>query len=230
MDFITSMSTKTEIPARQFARWAGIASSKFQRWRKRYGKVNEHNGKSRRDHQLLPWEVRAILRFHEQHPLEGYRRLAFMMLDHELVAVSPSTVYRVLKAAGVMDRWNRKPSKKGKGFKQPKAPHRHWHIDFSHLNIAGTFYYLCAILDGYSRLVVHWEIRESMTEKDIEIIMQRAKEMFPDARPRIISDNVLPGQVKSNSTRTSPVPHVEVQPATRGKRETAAASACKGIP
>ena len=28
-----------------------------------------------------------------------------------------------------------------------------------------------------------------MTETDVEIILQRAKEKFPDARPRIISDN-----------------------------------------
>ena len=33
------------------------------------------------------------------HPDEGYRRLAYMMLDDEVVAVSPSSVYRVLKAA-----------------------------------------------------------------------------------------------------------------------------------
>ncbi|MGH8548948.1 MAG: hypothetical protein ACRERU_10185 [Methylococcales bacterium] len=26
--------------------------------------------------------------------------------------------------------------------------------------MAGTFYYLSAVLDGYSRSIVHWEIRE----------------------------------------------------------------------
>ena len=40
-----------------------------------------------------------------------------------------------------------------------------------------------------SRFIVHWEIRESMREADVEIILQRARERFPDARPRIISDN-----------------------------------------
>ena len=53
----------------------------------------------------------------------------------------------------------------------------------------GTFYYLCTLLDGCSRYIIHWELREAMTEKDIEIIMQRAREKFPDAKPRIISDN-----------------------------------------
>ena len=44
-----------------------------------------------------------------------------MMLDADVVAVSPSSVYRVLKAAGkLLPRWA-KPSKKGKGFEQPVA-------------------------------------------------------------------------------------------------------------
>ena len=80
-------------------------------------------------------------------------------------------------------------SKKGTGFVQPLNPHEHWHIDVSYINIQGTFYYLCAILDGYRRYIVHWEIRESMKESEIEIIMERAKERFPGERPRIISDN-----------------------------------------
>jgi putative transposase len=112
-----------------------------------------------------------------------------MMLDADVVACSPSSVYRVLKGAGLLDRHNTKPSSKGKGFVQPLKPHAHWHVDVSHLNICGTFYYQCSILDGCSRFIVHWEIRPAMTEADIEQIIQRARERFPDVKPRIISDN-----------------------------------------
>lgn len=111
------------------------------------------------------------------------------MLDQDIVAVSPSSVYRVLSAADLIKRWNGKTSKKGSGFVQPLNPHDHWHIDISYVNICSTFYYLCGILDGCSRYIVHWELREAMTEKDIEIILQRAREKFPQATPRIISDN-----------------------------------------
>ena len=62
-------------------------------------------------------------------------------------------------------------------------------IDVAYLNIAGTFYYLCSILDGFSRAVVHWEIREAMREADVETILQRGRELHPSARPRVISDN-----------------------------------------
>ena len=42
---------------------------------------------------------------------------------------------------------------------------------------------------GYSRSIVQWDLRESMKEAEIEIILERAREKYPDARPRIISDN-----------------------------------------
>ena len=131
----------------------------------------------------------AIVGFHLKNPLEGYRRLAFMMLDADVVAVSPSSVWRVLSQSGLLSKWNGEPSKKGTGFAQPLVAHEHWHIDVSYLNIGGTFYYLCSILDGFSRYIVNWDIRESMTEADIEIILQGAREKYPEPRPRIISDN-----------------------------------------
>ncbi len=112
-----------------------------------------------------------------------------MMLDRDLVAVSPSSTYRVLKAAGVLEGWQAKPSKKGAGFVQPLQPHEHWHIDVSYLNTSGTFYYLCSILDCCTRFLVHWELREAMTEADVETILQRALEKYPGAKPRIISEN-----------------------------------------
>ena len=45
------------------------------------------------------------------------------------------------------------------------------------------------MLDGYSRFIVHWEMRESMKEQEVETIVQRALEKFPGETPRIISDN-----------------------------------------
>jgi transposase InsO family protein len=189
VDFVKYWITKVDLPLKMFIFWLGISSSKFYNWKARYGKVNEHNGLVPRDFWLEEWEKAAIIDFHRKNPLEGYRRLAFMMLDEDIVAVSPSSVYRILSGAGLLQRWSKKPSNKGKGFVQPLKPHEHWHIDISYINISGTFYYLCSMLDGYSRYIVHWEIREHMTETDVEIIIQRGREYFPDASPRIISDN-----------------------------------------
>lgn len=189
MDFVRRWSEASEIGAGRFIVWLGVTASKFYSWRERYGRANEHNGWVPRDFWLEDWEKRAIIGFHLKNPLEGYRRLTFMMLDADVVAVSPSSVWRVLGQAGLLRRWNGKPSKKGTGFEQPPAPQQHWHIDVSYINIAGTFYYLCSVLDGFSRFIVHWDLRPSMTESDIEIILQAAREQYPEAKPRIISDN-----------------------------------------
>lgn len=189
IDFVKYWINKTEIPSKDFVSWLEIGSSKYYNWQSRYGKLNEHNRLVPRDHWLLEWEKAAICNYHHEHPLEGYRRLTFMMLDCDLVAVSPSSVYRVLKKAGLINQWNPKASKKGTGFVQPLRPHAHWHIDISYLNLCGTFYYMCSVLDGCSRSIIHWEIRESMKESEIETIIQRAREKHPGATPRIISDN-----------------------------------------
>jgi transposase InsO family protein len=186
---VRAWSDKTEIAAERFIAWIGVARGKFFDWRKRYGKANEHNAFVPRDHWLLDDERRAIIDFHERFPLEGYRRLTFMMIDRDVAAASTASVYRVLSGAGLLDRWNPKPSKKGTGFVQPLRPHEHWHIDIAYLNLGGTFYYLCSILDGASRSIVHWDIRESMTEADVECILLRAREQHPDEKPRVISDN-----------------------------------------
>ena len=189
IDYVRHWSERTELPATRLVKWIGVGMSKFYDWRARYGKVNEHNRLVPRDHWLEAWEREAIVAFHWEHPLEGYRRLTYMMIDADVVAASAATVYRVLKSAGCFARWNRQESSKGKGFQQPLAPHEHWHVDISYVNVCGTFYYLTSVLDGCSRFVVHWELRESMREADVEIVLQRAREKFPDAHPRIITDN-----------------------------------------
>ncbi|WP_240910286.1 IS3 family transposase [Desulfopila sp. IMCC35008] len=189
IDFVRYWSEVTGLPAVKYIGWLQIQSSKYYNWKDRYGKANEHNGLIPRDFWLEAWERQAIIDYHHKFPAEGYRRLTFMMLDNNIVAVSPSSTYRVLSGAGLLQRWSKGKSKKGNGFTQPLGIHEHWHIDMSYINICGTFYYLCTILDGCSRYIVHWELRESMTEQDIEIVLQRAREQFPKEKPRIISDN-----------------------------------------
>lgn len=194
MDYVRYWTDRAETSTKTIPAWLAPvdcrgATSKFHTWKDRYGRVNEHNGQIPRDHWHEAWERAAILEFHDRHPFEGYRRLTFMMLDENIVAVSPTSVYRVLKAAGRLDRKWVTTSKKGTGFVQPLQPHQHWHIDVSYINVEGTFYYLTSILDGYSRAIIHWELRETMTEQEIEVILQKALEQHPGVKPRIISDN-----------------------------------------
>jgi putative transposase len=214
VDFVREFSARAELAVTRLVGWLGIARGKFFDWRERYGQANEHNALVPRDHWLEEAERQAIVDYFDRHPLEGYRRLTFMMLDDNVVAVSPATTYRVLARAGRLDRWARSASKKGTGFVQPVQPHEHWHIDVSYLNLGGTFYYLCSVLDGCSRAIVHWDLRASMKEQEVECILERAKELYPGARPRIISDNGPQFVAKDFKAfiRVSGMSHVRISP------------------
>jgi putative transposase len=84
VDFVRRWSEKTEIGVGRFIHWLGVTVSKFYDWRQRHGCVNEHNGWVPRDFWLELWEKEAIIDFHLKNPLEGCRRLTFMMLDADV--------------------------------------------------------------------------------------------------------------------------------------------------
>ena len=214
VQFVRYWTTRAEMLLQQLLKWVGIPTSKFYAWEERLGKANQHNARLPRRHWLRSWERRAILDYHVEHPEVGYRQLTYMMLDADVVAASPSSVYRVLKKNNRIGQRTATIQRKGEGFDQPARAHAHWHIDVSYLNISGTFYYLCSILDGYSRYIVHWEIRESMKEADVETVLQRARERNPEATPRIISDNGPQFMARDFKTfiRESGMTHVRTSP------------------
>ena len=55
VDFVEKWSAKTELTARHLVGHIGITRSKYYDWRKRFGKVNEHNARVPRDHWLEDW-------------------------------------------------------------------------------------------------------------------------------------------------------------------------------
>lgn len=188
--FTEMMTIKTNTPVNKLLGLIGISSSKYYSWIDRFDLTNNHNGIIPKKHWILNWEREAIISYAQTHMGEGYRRLTYMMIDDNIVAVSPSTTYRVLKSAGLLNRWNKvKKSSKGNGFDQPALPHQHWHTDIKYVNFRGTFLFLISVIDGYSRYIVHHELRMNMQEFDVEITVQRALEKYPFAKPRLITDN-----------------------------------------
>src|SRR5207253_11044746 len=68
--------------------------------------------------------------------------------------------------------------------------------------------------DGYSRFLVHWEIHANMGEDVVETIIQRAREKYPNERPRIITDNGPQFIAKDfkEFIRICGMPHVKTSP------------------
>ena len=167
----------------------GISPSRFYEWQQRLGQPNFHNGQLPKKHWLLPQERSAVVDYCQCRIEEGYRRLTYMMLDENIVAASPATIYRILKEEGLLCRWQPTTTVKKKGFDQPQNIHQHWHVDISYIKILGVFFFLISLLEGFSRYILHHELRIHMTETDVQITIERAREKFPNLNPRLINDN-----------------------------------------
>ncbi len=136
---------------------------------------------------VLPEETTAVRRYALAHPQDGYRRLAWQMVDADVAYLSPSSVYRILREADLLYRWKRG----GRSGEQPAPPtrvHERWHTDLMYLRVGDGWYFLVTVLDAYSRYVVHWELLATMTAVDVRYVIQHALELT-GAHPRVVTDN-----------------------------------------
>ena len=212
---LEELKKRTGVALVKMLKAIGLPRGKYYNWKRRFGQANRHNGHIPRDSWLEEWEKKAIIEYKKQHWYEGYRRLTYMMMDEDRVAVSPATTYRVLRNENMTSRWKQTSSKiKKTGFEQPQAPHEHWHMDISYVKFRGTFLFLISVLDGYSRFVLHHDVRTHMQEYDVELVLQEAFEKYPGASPRLITDNGCQfvarefisylSEIEFNHVRTSP--------------------------
>lgn len=197
MKYCEHISTESQLKVSKLITMTGISRSKYYKWRERLGIDNNHNGKIPKAHWLTPAERESIIDYarkyiesNSYYLKDGYRRITYNGLDENKFAVSPSSVYRVLSQSGLLNKWQGKlNSSKGYGYRQPQEPHQEWHTDIKFINFKGTFLHFISVMDGYSRYILHHELRIAMTEYDVEITIQRAHEKYPDKKPRLISDN-----------------------------------------
>jgi transposase InsO family protein len=197
ISYIQKLKQSTQLTIEDMIKMLNINKGKYYCWKRRSGIPNNHNGPIPKQHWLTPQEKQSIIDFakayikgYQYYVHDGYRRIAYMGIDAGKFACSPMSVYRVLKKEGLLAKWNNnKTNSKGKGFVQPLKVHQHWHTDIKYVNYKGSFLFFISIMDGYSRYIVHHELRTSMTEYDVELTVQRALEKYPGVKPRIISDN-----------------------------------------
>lgn len=107
--YLCYMAKKTEIPMTKLLATLELTKVKYYRWIKRSGSKSLHNGQIPKTHWLTPNEVDAVIAFAKNHYTtndffirDGYRRLAYAMLDKNVVAASPSSIYRILKKEGLL--------------------------------------------------------------------------------------------------------------------------------
>ncbi|GHV96148.1 hypothetical protein AGMMS50293_24680 [Spirochaetia bacterium] len=186
---VERLHRKTAIGILALAGFAGVSERTWREWHTRSDKETGHNGHIPREHWLTPAEIQAIVVYCRDRMELGYRVLCWQMVDEDVAAASPSSVYNVLKRNGLTKKWAELAEEKKRGFDQPQGVHEHWHIDFSYIRINGVFYYFISVLDGYSRMILGWDLCRSMDGLNAELLIARMREKYPHAKPRIISDN-----------------------------------------
>jgi transposase InsO family protein len=169
----------------------GLTRSVYYDWlgRGKEGGLEDHVVVPRSPLAALPEEIEATVAYAKALPRDGYRRLAWMMVDEDIVYLSPSTVYRILDKHDLLYRWKRPETGQGRRVPEATCPNEVWHIDLMYLWIKGRWYFLVTILDSYSRYIVHWELALSMRAQEIAEIIATALERVQTKKPRIVRDN-----------------------------------------
>lgn len=183
---LTLQESRTGIPVRQLLSWWGISRSTFYGWGSQVATPTRRYNPAT----VLPEEEQAVIEFRSQHREVGYRKLTWLMNDAGVVALSEPAVYKVLSKHNLLGPWSAKGSDAAAEYQhKPAKVHEHWHTDIAYVKVAGVFYFLIMMLDGYSRYVLDWELMSDMTSRSVEDFLQRVREKYPIANPKLIHDN-----------------------------------------
>lgn len=201
---------RTGWTVRRVLKRLGISKGRYFEWRKRRAakRLGDTPSVALNWAAILPEESAAVITYALEHPKDGYRRLAWMMVDEDVAYLSPSSVYRILTDADLLYRWKRSRSA-GQAPAAAQAPNDRWHTDIMYLGVADTWYFLVSVLDAYSRYIVHWELLTSMRAADVRLVIQQAVEKT-GAKPEIVTDNG--SQVTAKDFRALGIPKAPEPP------------------
>lgn len=194
---------QSHLPARRTLDMLGIARATFHRWYDRWQTggpeaLEDRPSKPGRVWNKIPDAIQAqIVELALDAPELSPRELAVRFTDERRYFVSESSVYRLLKARGLITSPAHIVIKAADEFKdKTTAPNEMWQTDFTYLKIIGWgWYYLSTILDDYSRFIVAWRLTPTMCADDVTTTLTQALafsglDQAPQfARPRLLSDN-----------------------------------------
>lgn len=193
MELVAESKTKG-ITRKRTCELLQIDNRRVRDWFSRQTLVDGKPGPIRAPHALLVQERKAIVEMakDERYVDDSHRVLTAKGIDNGRLAVSASTVYRVMRAEGMTaDRSGR--SHRNGNSRQPERasltePNQRWCWDISYLRtlVSGIFLYLYVLLDEYSRKVVAFRISWSLTHME-------GKELIEEGIER---EGLTPEQIK----------------------------------
>jgi transposase len=208
---IIHMVVRSEIGVNRTLREIGLGKSTFYNWYHAYSKhgvdgLRPNKRVSNRQWNSIPEEQKnLVVEFALDCPELSSRELAYKITDEQQIFISESSVYRILKARGLITTPAHLFLSAGDEFTNKTGfVHQMWQTDFTYFKILGWgWYYLSTVLDDYSRYIVHWELCSNMKVEDVKRTVDRAivkAKLITKEKPRLLSDNgscYIAGELKS---------------------------------
>ena len=101
----------------------------------------------------------------------GVHKLKLCLLREDRINISDGRVYRLLKSMNLPQMSTKKPFKPAKAKESegvcvnhlaqqfnPSLPNKVWVCDFTYIKAGGRYYYLCAVMDLFSRKIIAYEL------------------------------------------------------------------------
>jgi len=200
LEIIRTVET-SPLPVRQTLTQIGIAKSTFYAWLDRYAVGGLDALEDRKPRPGRVWnrigdDVRqTIITFALDQPELSPREIATAFTERERTYVSEASVYRLLRAEGLITSPAFIVMKAADRFANPTtAINQLWQTDFTYLKVTGWgWYYLSTVLDDFSRYIVAWKLCPTMAAADVtatlDLALQASGLDAVDRRPRLLSDN-----------------------------------------
>ena len=199
---IIRLVESSELSTKETLKRYEINSSTYYRWKgrlKKYGAVGLVNNKPKRTrqwNQIKPEEEQAIIEVALLNPEWSSREIALHITDNKGFSVSESTVYRRLKAQGLIKEFISKTFPASNEYKiKTTRINQQWQTDATYLKVdRWGWFYLISVLDDYSRKILSWDLKTSMTADDFSDVIEAACEFteiteLAEQKPRLVTDN-----------------------------------------
>jgi transposase InsO family protein/transposase-like protein len=235
---IIQLVEESDLPVTRTLEELDVPRSTFYRWYRRYqhegyGGLADRKPQVRQFWNRIPDEERErTVELALNHPELSPRELAWFITDHEGYFISESSVYRILKGFDLVTSPAFRIVTAGDSFKNPtKRVNELWQTDFTQLKVIGWgWYYLCSVLDDYSRYILAWRLSTTMATTDVQDTLDIAlgwtgvTQVKVQHRPRLLSDNgpCYVSQALKDYLHDHKITHVRgapYHPQTQGKIE-----------
>lgn len=196
---IIHLVERSELGVNKTLRELGIHKSTFYKWYHTYlkngpGGLIPQKRNRQQWNSIPPDQKQLVVEIALEHTALSPRELAVKITDEQQIFISESSVYRILKARGLITTPTHILLSASNEFKnKTNFVHELWQTDFTYFKILGWgWYYLSTILDDYSRYIVQWELCKTMKVEDVERSVERAlviAGLHKGQRPKLLSDN-----------------------------------------